>query len=131
MNHLLKFIERANIPEDGGCWEITPSRGHVYPRAEIAGKMVYIHRFVLSCFRLMLPEMKACHHCDNTRCINPHHLFLGTQKENMQDMANKRYGDFCKRGHAYKFTGKKDRKRVCVECKRADQKRWRERQCKK
>jgi len=33
--------------------------------------------------------MMVLHRCDVPRCVNPDHLFLGTQKDNMQDMSRK------------------------------------------
>jgi len=33
--------------------------------------------------------LRVCHRCDNPRCCNPNHLFLGTQKENVHDCIQK------------------------------------------
>lgn len=46
------------------------------------------------------PELRACHRCDTPACINPFHIFLGTQRENMRDMhAKGRFGGGAKPGN--------------------------------
>jgi len=45
--------------------------------------------FILHYGPILDPEMSVLHKCDIRRCVNPKHLFLGTQLDNMHDMINK------------------------------------------
>ena len=56
-------------------------------------KFVYAHRFVWEALNSPLsPGQCVLHRCDNPKCINPEHLFVGTQADNMKDMAAKGRG---------------------------------------
>lgn len=48
------------------------------------------HRYSYQLFKGQIPEsMFVCHSCDNRRCFNPKHLWIGTAKDNAQDMVAK------------------------------------------
>ena len=48
-----------------------------------------IHRLVYQELKGDVGNLLVLHRCDNRRCINPKHLFLGTQEDNMKDMSSK------------------------------------------
>jgi hypothetical protein len=88
-----RIKDKYNINETTGCWEWnnwTNDKG--YGEFSIKKRKVLAHRASYMAHNNLteLPKgMYVCHTCDNPPCINPNHLFLGTQQDNMDDMYNK------------------------------------------
>lgn len=90
-----RFIEKVSkLPN--GCWEWQGQRNHSgYGVFYLVGKYVGAHRVSYGLFVAPIPDgMMVCHHCDNPPCVNPAHLFVGTAKDNTQDMIQKGRGQW-------------------------------------
>lgn len=85
-----RFLSKVKVVESG-CreWQSTLHRDG-YGKFWFEGKQVPAHRMAYQLFRGEIPEgMLVCHTCDNKKCVNPEHLFLGTHSDNVRDMVKK------------------------------------------
>ncbi len=82
----------ATVRRASGCWEFTgPRFSNGYGKFWVPGRTrLGPHRISYEIFCGPISEgLLVCHHCDNRICINPTHLFLGTVKDNADDMVAK------------------------------------------
>jgi hypothetical protein len=91
MNWTQKLLSRSKSTVDG-CWlwqgaKIPDGYGQLQGPQ---GKVVLVHRLSWQLFRGPIPEKaQVLHKCDVPSCLNPEHLFLGSQRDNILDMKAK------------------------------------------
>lgn len=87
----LRLLEKS-IPEPNtGCWLWTAShKSNGYGYMWGGSKKEHSHRLSYSLFKGAIPSvMFVLHRCDQPACINPDHLFVGTQSDNLNDCVKK------------------------------------------
>ncbi len=91
LNDQQRFWEYVDKKSDVECWHWTGCcTGRGYGQIKINMKMIYTHRFSWQIHFGEIPkDLCVLHKCDNPICVNPKHLFLGTQEDNIFDMHQK------------------------------------------
>lgn len=140
-----KLSRHVNNWGGAGCWEWVGAklvRGYGHLSHE--GKYLLAHRVSYELHNGPIPDgLLVLHSCDNPACVRPDHLWVGTPKQNTEDMHKKGRGatgskrpnakkrTHCNKGHEMTpgnivITGTARRCRIChEETRRAVMKRWR------
>ena len=86
-----RFLSRFKINKSSGCWDwIAHTDKDGYGLLPATGKAIRAHRYSIQYYKKCDPKgFMVCHTCDNPRCVNPDHLFLGTAQDNISDMLHK------------------------------------------
>jgi HNH endonuclease len=113
-----RFSLLYKINEQTDCWIWQGGTNNIgYGFIRDGKRMRTAHRvsFEIHNHQKIPKFMCVCHTCDNPLCVNPDHLWLGTRKQNYDDMVNK--------GRANSFGGKtrkgtKHKRLTCTHCQR-------------
>lgn len=82
-----KFIKKS--PDE--CWEWQRAKHRFgYGRIMVDGYNEVAHRLSFKLYKGNPGELHVLHKCDNPLCVNPKHLFLGTNQDNVEDRTRKK-----------------------------------------
>ncbi len=93
MRHIKKdrFWSKISIKSKNECWEWQAYTGGRYGRFKMDGKLKLSHRVAYEfTYGPISKGLCVLHRCDNMKCCNPSHLFLGTSEDNIHDMYKKK-----------------------------------------
>lgn len=79
----------VNRGKESDCWEWICNRNKKnYGTLKLFRKWYTAHRVMFQIYNpfINIDSLLICHHCDNPPCINPEHLYAGTNYDNVQDM---------------------------------------------
>lgn len=91
-----RFLDKIEIDDKTNCWLWQANRTFDdYGVFWLIDKNVRAHRVSYEYFYGEIPEGQCVlHSCDNPSCVNPEHLFLGTNQDNTDDMIEKGRNNF-------------------------------------
>ena len=95
MNILDRFWAKVDKNTESGCWEWTGSLSKCgYGQFSVKGGTMSSHRVSYEFHHpitkpILHIKLCVCHTCDNPKCINPSHLWLGTIADNNFDKIQK------------------------------------------
>ena len=114
-----RFNKLYKINEQTDCWEWQGGTNNIgYGFIRDGDRMRTAHRvsYEIHNNQTIPKYMCVCHTCDNPLCVNPDHLWLGTRKQNYDDMVNKGRDKLWGRKI---HVGYKHRKLTCPHCNRS------------
>ncbi len=99
-----RFWNKVDIKGKNDCWFWKGAKNNKgYGRIMLNGKSEGTHRVAWFITNGEIPKNKplVCHKCDNPSCVNPKHLFVGTNSDNMKDSFKKGRNAILKNGPQY------------------------------
>lgn len=121
-----RFWPKVDNTSKEDCWNWTANKSNGgYGLIKYKNSTISAHRVSYILLKGKIPDGLVLDHlCRNRSCVNPDHLEIVTQRENILrgngSPAKNAKKEFCIRGHSFKERGHLDKhgRRICLECKR-------------